>query len=75
MYLPPVVAGASLANSLHMTLTPAHFGVARTALCGVALATGIGGFGFHLYNVGKRLPRFTKRPSLIGIRFCKLGAE
>jgi hypothetical protein len=54
MYLPPVVAGASLANSLHMTLTPAHFGVARTALCGVALATGIGGFGFHLYNVGKR---------------------
>jgi hypothetical protein len=54
MYLPPVVAGASLVNSLYMTLTPAHFGVARTALCGVALATGIGGFGFHLYNVGKR---------------------
>jgi hypothetical protein len=54
MYLPPAVAGASLANSLHMTLAPAHFGVARTALCGVALATGIGGFGFHLYNVGKR---------------------
>jgi hypothetical protein len=54
MYLPPVVAGASLANSLHMTLTPAHFGVARTALCGLTLATGLGGFGFHLYNVGKR---------------------
>jgi hypothetical protein len=54
MYLPPIVAGASLANSLHMTWTPAHFGVARTALCGLALATGLGGFGFHLYNVGKR---------------------
>ncbi len=54
MYLPPIVAGASLANSLHMTLTPAHFGVARTAVCGIALATGLGGFGFHLYNVGKR---------------------
>ena len=54
MYLPPIVAGASLANSLHMTLTPAHFGAARTALCGLALATGLGGFGFHLYNVGKR---------------------
>ncbi len=54
MYLPPIVAGASLANSLDMTLTPAHFGVARTALCGLALATGLGGFGFHLYNVGKR---------------------
>jgi hypothetical protein len=54
MYLPPIVAGASLANSLHMTLTPAHFGVARTGLCGLALATGLGGFGFHLYNVAKR---------------------
>ena len=54
MYLPPAVSGALLANSLQMTLTPAHCGVARTALCGVALATGIGGFGFHLYNVGKR---------------------
>ena len=54
MYLPPIMAGASLANSLHMTLTPAHSGVARTALCGLALATGLGGFGFHLYNIGKR---------------------
>jgi hypothetical protein len=54
MYLPPIVAGTTLANSLHMTLKPAHFGAARTALCGLALATGIGGFGFHLYNVGKR---------------------
>ncbi len=54
MYLPPIVAGASLANSLQMTLTPAHFGVGRTALCGIALATGLSGFGFHLYNVGKR---------------------
>ena len=54
MYLPPIVAGASLASSLQVSLTPAHFGAARTALCGLALATGIGGFGFHLYNVGKR---------------------
>jgi hypothetical protein len=54
MYLPPIVAGASLVNSLHMTLRPADFGAARTALCGLALATGLGGFGFHLYNVGKR---------------------
>ena len=37
-----------------MTLTPAHFGAARTALSGLALATGVGGLGFHLYNVGKR---------------------
>jgi hypothetical protein len=37
-----------------MTITPAHFGVARTMLAGIALATGIGGFGFHTYNVAKR---------------------
>jgi hypothetical protein len=54
MYLPPIIAGASLANSLDMILRPAHFGGAKTALCGLALATGVGGFGFHLYNVGKR---------------------
>ena len=34
MYLAPTVAGVSLANSLNMTLTPAHFGAARTALSG-----------------------------------------
>jgi hypothetical protein len=54
MYLAPTVAAASLANSIDMTLTPAHFGVARTAVTGLALGTGIGGFGFHLYNVVKR---------------------
>lgn len=54
MYLAPTVAAASLANSIDMTLTPAHFGTARIALCGLTLATGVGGFGFHLYNVAKR---------------------
>jgi hypothetical protein len=54
MYIAPTVAAASLANSLDMTLTPAHFGLARTALCGVALAVGVTGTGFHLYNVAKR---------------------
>jgi hypothetical protein len=54
MYLAPTVAASTLANSLHMTLTPAHFGTARTALAGLALATGVGGFGFHLYNIAKR---------------------
>jgi hypothetical protein len=54
MYLAPTVSAAALANSLHMTLTPAHYRAARTALAGVALATGLGGLAFHLYNVGKR---------------------
>jgi hypothetical protein len=54
MYLAPTVAAASLANSIDMTLKPAHFGAARTALAGLALATGVGGFGFHIYNVAKR---------------------
>jgi hypothetical protein len=54
MYLAPTVSAAALANSLHMTTTPAHYGAARTALAGVTLATGLGGFAFHLYNVGKR---------------------
>lgn len=54
MFIAPTVAAASLANSLHMTVTPMHFGVGRTALCGVALAAGLGGTGFHVYNVAKR---------------------
>jgi hypothetical protein len=54
MYLAPSVAAATLANSLHMTATPAHFGVGRTMLAGIALATGLGGFGFHSYNLAKR---------------------
>jgi hypothetical protein len=54
MFLPPAVAAAALANSIHMTVTPAHFGVARTMLAGIALATGLGGFGFHTYNLAKR---------------------
>jgi hypothetical protein len=54
MYLAPTVAASALANSIHMTVTPAHFGVARTMLAGIALATGLGGFGFHIYNVTKR---------------------
>ena len=54
MYLAPTVAATALANSIHMTVTPAHFGVARTMLAGIALATGLGGFGFHIYNVKKR---------------------
>jgi hypothetical protein len=54
MYLAPAVAAASLANSLDMTVRPAHFGTARTALAGLTFGTGIGGFGFHLYNVAKR---------------------
>jgi hypothetical protein len=54
MYLAPTVAAAALANSVHMTVTPAHFGVARTMVAGIALATGLGGFGFHTYNLKKR---------------------
>jgi hypothetical protein len=54
MYLAPTVAATALANSIHMAVTPAHFGVARTTLAGLALATGVGGFGFHLYNLKKR---------------------
>jgi hypothetical protein len=54
MYLAPTVAAVTLANSLHMTATPAHFGRARTTLAGIALATGLTGFGFHLYNLAKR---------------------
>jgi hypothetical protein len=54
MYLAPTVAASAFANSVHMSLTPAHFGPARTALCGLTLATGIGGLGFHVYNIAKR---------------------
>jgi hypothetical protein len=54
MYLAPTVAVSAFVNSVHMTMTPAHFGVARTMLAGIALATGIGGFGFHTYNLAKR---------------------
>jgi hypothetical protein len=54
MFLAPTVAASALANSLQMTMTPAHFGAARTMLAGIALATGLGGFGFHIYNLAKR---------------------
>ena len=54
MYLAPTVSAITLANSLHMTATPAHFGAGRTMLAGLALATGLGGFGFHTYNLTKR---------------------
>jgi hypothetical protein len=54
MYLAPTVAASALANSLHMTVTPEHFGIARTMLAGIALATGLGGFAFHTYNLAKR---------------------
>lgn len=54
MYLAPTVAASAFANSIHMTMTPAHFGVARTMLAGITLVTGLGGFGFHTYNVAKR---------------------
>ncbi len=54
MYLAPTVSAVTLANSLHMTAIPVHFGAARTMLAGIALATGLGGFGFHIYNIVKR---------------------
>jgi hypothetical protein len=54
MYLAPSVSAVTLANSLHMTATPEHYGAARTMLAGLALATGLGGFGFHAYNLAKR---------------------
>ena len=54
MYLAPIVAASALANSIHMTATPEHFGIARTMLASIALATGLGGFGFHTYNIAKR---------------------
>lgn len=54
MYLAPTVSAVTLANSLHMAATPAHFGRARTMLAGLTLATGLGGFAFHTYNLAKR---------------------
>jgi hypothetical protein len=54
MYLAPTVAASALANSVHMTVTPEYFGVGRTMLAVIALATGLGGFGFHTYNLAKR---------------------
>lgn len=54
MFLAPTVAAATFVNAVHMTATPAHFGHARWALAGIALATGLAGFGFHTYNLAKR---------------------
>ena len=54
MYLAPTVSAVTLVNSLHMAATPADFGRARTVLGGLALATGLAGFGFHIYNLAKR---------------------
>jgi hypothetical protein len=54
MYLAPTVSAISFINSAHMAATPADFGAARAVLSGIALATGIGGFGFHTYNLAKR---------------------
>lgn len=54
MYLAPTVSAVTFVNSLHMAATPAHFGPARTVLTGIALATGLAGFGFHTYNLAKR---------------------
>lgn len=54
MYLAPTVAAALLVDSIEQTLRPAHLGAARNALSGLALGTGIGGLGFHLYNIAKR---------------------
>jgi hypothetical protein len=54
MYLAPTVAATTFVNSLHMTATPAQFGHARWLLAGLALTTGLAGFGFHTYNLTKR---------------------
>lgn len=54
MYFAPAAAAASLANSLHMALTPPGRWPARTPLAGVTLATGLAGLGFHSYNLAKR---------------------
>lgn len=54
MYAAPLVAAASLANSLAIVANPARVDRGRVALCGLALATGTAGTGFHLYNVTKR---------------------
>jgi len=54
MYIAPSVAAVSLANSLHMAVTPQEANAGRLALSGMTLATGLTGFAFHLYNVVKR---------------------
>lgn len=54
MYVAPTVAAVSLAGNLHSAATPQHLDPARAAISGVALATGIAGTGFHLYNLAKR---------------------
>jgi hypothetical protein len=54
MYVAPTASAVSLANSIHMALTPEVSSGGRLALSGLTLATGLGGLAFHLYNVLKR---------------------
>ncbi len=60
MYLPLAVASLSLAASAHGlgdSSSTAHRG--RHAIYALAAATGLGGTGFHLYNIGKRTGGFS----------------
>lgn len=55
MYIAPAVSSLTLAESVSASRAPAASGDrTRLTLFGAALLTGIAGFGFHLYNVGKR---------------------
>jgi hypothetical protein len=58
MYVAPAASAVSLANGVHMALTPhvpGHVsGAGRLALSGLTMATGAAGFLFHLYNIAKR---------------------
>ena len=56
MYLPPIISSISLAMNLHGALDPTHerLSLARGVVAGLALVTGVGGTGFHLFNVVKR---------------------
>lgn len=59
MFLAPTVAAAAFANSLQKAVAPASAGPGGDALAGIALMTGLGGFGFHVYNLTKREGRIS----------------
>jgi hypothetical protein len=55
MYVAPTMAALTLGASLGAAAGPPEpEGVARDAVYAAAVATGAAGFGFHVYNIGKR---------------------
>ncbi len=54
MYIAPTVSALALAESLSASAAPATYDPTRCALYGATFLSGIAGFGFHFYNIGKR---------------------